>query len=603
MAQQEQQDFPVSTRRHSAAHVLAQAIRSKYPNANLAIGPDIDNGFYYDVVTDPIITDEDLKDIEKRMKEIVKQKQRFEQYDMPLEEGIKYLEQGDQTFKIEMARDFERDKGLTSLSFYRNVKKSKEGDQEAFVDMCDGPHVNHTGQIGHFKLTSVAGAYWRGDAKREQLTRVYGWLFETREELLAYDKMMQEAKKRDHRLLGQKLELFTTSPKVGSGLIFWLPRGNTIKEQLENWGKETEEKHGYVRVTTPVLTKEELFYTSEHLPHYKDSMFPPLEMDNENYYIKPMNCPFHHTIFGLRPRSYRELPLRMAEYGLCHRYEDSGALFGLMRVRGMAMNDAHIYCTEEQAVEEFASVIKLHEYYYKSLGITDYWMELALRNPENDKYHGDESMWQKAEDLTRKAMDASGVDYKVENDGAAFYGPKMDFQVKSSIGREFTASTCQLDLFMPEKFDLKYIDKNGETRRPVCIHRSPLGTHERFIGFLIEHFAGAFPLWLSPEQIRILPVSEVHQEYVDNLAQKLRDEGLRVSIEPADDTLGKRIRTATQLKINYMLVIGDKEVEAGNLNARNYFSGEQKTYGVEEFITMLREEIATKAIQELTVKA
>ncbi|HRP68897.1 MAG TPA: threonine--tRNA ligase, partial [Turneriella sp.] len=340
-------------------------------------------------------------------------------------------------------------------------------------------------------------------------------------------------------------------------------------------------------------------YTSEHLPHYTESMFPPMQMDNENYYIKPMNCPFHHTIFGHRPRSYRELPLRLAEYGACHRYEDSGALMGLMRVRAMQMNDAHIYCTEEQAVEEFKAVIRLHEYYYKILDIKDYHMVLSLRNPASKKYHGEDAMWTKAEALTRQAMEESGVEFIVENDGAAFYGPKMDFQIKSSIGREFTSSTCQLDLFMPMKFNLEYVDKDGTLKRPVCIHRSPLGTHERFVGFLIEHFAGAFPTWLSPEQVRILPVNEVHESYAKNLADHLRKEKIRVNVELPEESLGKRIRSAEKMKVPYMLVVGDKEVQANIINARNYFTGEQKEFSQDEFLKMVQEEIRQKKITEM----
>ncbi|MFN3603408.1 MAG: threonine--tRNA ligase [Leptonema sp. (in: bacteria)] len=587
----------LSTQRHSAAHVLAQAIKQIRENVQLAIGPDTENGFFYDILVDPPLKEEELKIIESKMKQIKKQNQKFLRFTIPIDEAIEFLTTKGEFFKVEIAKEL-KNQGEKEISFYKNV--SSDGSKEYFIDMCNGPHVEHTGQIGAFKLKSISGAYWKGDSKGPQLQRVYGLLFDTEEDLNQYERMLEEAKKRDHRRIGTDLELFATSEKIGPGLILWLPRGFILKEELEKWAKETEEKWGYQRVTTPILTKEGLFYTSEHLPHYKEYMFPPLELDDgERYYIKPMNCPFHHTIFSLRPRSYKELPLRLAEYGICHRYEESGALFGLMRVRAMTMNDAHIYCTEDQAVEEFLKVIELHKYYYNVLGIKNYWMELALRNPKNTKYHGHEEMWQKAEQLTRKAMEMSGLEYVVEHDGAAFYGPKVDFQIKSSIGKVFTASTCQLDLFMPEKFDLKYVDKEGSFKRPVCIHRSPLGTHERFVGFLIEHFAGAFPTWLAPEQIRILPIGESYLPYCNELLEIFKENSIRATIE-VEETLAKRIRNAEKFKIPYMIVVGEKEKQSRTINVRNYFTGEQKEWLIHSFLEYIKEEIRTKRIQEKT---
>lgn len=575
---------------HSSAHTLAQALKRIYTQIQLEDGPVVKNGpgfFFYDVLLEEKITEESFEKIEAEIQKVTRENHKVVRHVMERAAAVEKFRAMGEHLKVGIIEKLPADK---EISIY---------EQGEFADLCRGPHVPATGKLGVFKLTTVAGAYLGGNAENQMLQRIYAVSFPDKKLLAEHFKRVEEAKKRDHRKLGTELELYTTSEDIGPGLILWLPRGNIIKDELENWAKETEAKGGYQRVTTPVLTKENLFFTSEHLPHYMDSMFPPMQMDNENYYIKPMNCPFHHTIFGHRPRSYRELPLRLAEYGTCHRYEDSGALMGLMRVRAMQMNDAHIYCTEEQAVEEFKAVIRLHEYYYKALNITDYHMVLSLRNPANKKYHGETEMWDKAEALTRQAMEESGVQYIVENDGAAFYGPKMDFQIKSSIGREFTSSTCQLDLFMPMKFDLKYVDKDGTLKRPVCIHRSPLGTHERFIGFLIEHFAGAFPTWLAPEQVRILAVNTAHMEYGTKLAATLREAGIRVHIEEPEESLGKRIRTAEKLKVPYMLVIGDKEVAAGNINARNYFSGEQREYSQAEFLDTLQNEIRAKKITEI----
>lgn len=540
----------LTNKRHTLAHLLAAAVMELYPNTKRAIGPAIDTGFYFDFSFEEPLTEADLPKIEARMRELLPTWKDTSLHMLSKEQAL--LEYPNNPFKEELINEFSPNE--EELSFYKNG---------AYWDLCKGGHTETPSEEiapDSFTLTHLAGAYWRGDEKKPMLTRIYGLAFDTKEELVAYQEQLEEAKKRDHRKLGAELDLFHFDEEIGKGLPLWLPHGNIIKEALEDWAKITERKWGYQRITTPIITKENLFYTSGHLPLYKESMYAPLEIEGEKYYIKPMNCPFHHKVFAARPRSYKTLPLRLAEYGWCHRYEDSGSLFGLMRVRGMQMNDAHIYTTREAAVEEFVEVIKLHEYYYQTLGITQYEMELALRDPNNmDKYHGDEADWKLAEEMTIEAMEKSGVPYKIVHEGAAFYGPKMDFQIYSSIGRSFTASTNQLDLYMGKQFNLEYVAADGQKKTPVIIHRAPLGTHERFIGFLIEHFAGNFPLWLAPVQVILLPVSEKFLEATHNLEKILRENDIRVDVDAANESLGKRIRNAKAQKIPYLLVIGEKE--------------------------------------------
>ncbi len=579
-------------KRHTLAHLLALAVRRDFPHAKPTIGPAIDNGFYYDFDFSggPAPKDEDVKQIEKNMKKALSSWKSFSHRVVTPDEARAVF--NGNPYKTELINDLE--KNGDEITLYT----VGEGHFE-FTDLCRGGHSESPTQDidpDSFKLSTLAGAYWRGDEKNTMLTRIYGIAFETKDELEKYLLDVEEAKKRDHRVLGERLDLFTFDESIGKGLPIWLPKGNIIKEELENWAKKTEEKWGYQRVTTPIITKEDLFFTSGHLPLYKDSMYAPLQIEGENYYIKPMNCPFHHKTFAARPKSYRELPVRFAEYGWCHRYEDSGSLFGLMRVRGMQMNDAHIYVQKEHAVEEFVRVIKLHEYYYKALGITEYSMELALRDPNNmSKYHGDESDWADAERMTVEAMEQSGVPFTVVNEGAAFYGPKMDFQIKSSIGRSFTASTNQLDLYMGKQFGLEYIDKDGQKKIPAIIHRAPLGTHERFIGFLIEHFGGNFPLWLSPEQIRIIPVSETHQEYARQVYEELKAVGIRAVLDDSNESLGKRIRNAKMDRLPYFAVVGDKEVTAKNVTLESR-KGESTEMSLSRLGNHLLTEIDTKAL-------
>ena len=570
--------------RHSLAHLLGAAVLELYPNSKLAIGPAIDDGFYYDIDIPEKVSDSDLPKIQDKMEEILKTWKGFESHEVSAEEAKKQF--AGNPYKEELINELES-KG-EKITLYTSGN---------FTDLCRGGHVENIKDINPkaFKLSRLAGAYWRGDEKNKQLTRIYGYAFETKDELQKYIAMLEEAKKRDHRILGEKLDLFHFDESIGKGLPLWLPKGNIIKEELENWAKKTEEEWGYQRVTTPIITKESLFYTSGHLPLYKDSMYAPITIEEENYYIKPMNCPFHHKVFAARPKSYRDLPVRLAEYGWCHRYEDSGSLFGLMRVRGMQMNDAHIYVQKEHAVEEFVKVIKLHEYYYKALGIQNYEMELALRDPKKmDKYHGDEQDWKDAEQMTIEAMEKSGVPYKIVHEGAAFYGPKMDFQVYSSTGRPFTASTNQLDLFMGKRFNLEYTDKDGQTKVPAIIHRAPLGTHERFIGFLIEHYAGAFPLWLSPVQVAVITISENQQAWAESVMHKLKHAGIRAELHNQNETLGKKIRNAEMQKIPYLFVVGDKEVDAQSVAVRKHSQGDMGTMLIDTAVAQLKEEIELK---------
>jgi threonyl-tRNA synthetase len=573
--------------RHTLAHLLAAAVGEiyKYDKVKLTLGPAIENGFYYDIdFCGEIITDANLKKIEDVMKKKLPKWTSWEHKEISKDEALQFFKN---EYKAELINEIsERGEKITAYTC------------GGFTDLCRGGHLeNPAKEIDpeSFKLDRVAGAYWRGNEKNKMLTRIYGLAFNTKEELETYTAQRTEAEKRDHRELGKKLELFTFDEEIGKGLPIWLPKGNIIKEELENWAKETEKKWGYQRVTTPIITKENLFYTSGHLPLYKESMYAPICIEEENYYIKPMNCPFHHKVFSAIPRTYKELPLRLAEYGWCHRYEDSGSLFGLMRVRGMQMNDAHIYTTQEQAVQEFVDVIKLHEYYYKILGIEKYEMELALRDPKKlDKYHGEEVDWKMAEEMTMEAMKISGVPFKVAHEGAAFYGPKMDFQIYSSIGRSFTASTNQLDLYMGKRFKLEYVDKDGSKKTPFIIHRAPLGTHERFIGFLIEHFAGNFPLWLSPVQIKIIPVRENHNDYARVVFELLKENNIRVEFDDANENLGTKVREAKNNKTPYWIVIGDKEIEAKKVTLESRDKGNLGQMSTEEMLAKLLKEIKEK---------
>lgn len=584
--------------RHSLAHMLAEAVLDMFPDAKLGTGPVTENGFYYDFELPRTLIPEDLPLLQKRMKKYVQQGQNFVRRDEPIEASKAFLKKIDQPFKIELIDKFVEQQGITEVSFYENFIPNK--DEPVFVDLCEGGHVENTKEIDpkSFKLSHISGAYWQADENNASMQRIYGISFETAEELQEYEKMMEEAKKRDHRKLGQELELFTFDERVGAGLPLWMPKGSILVEEIEKLAKETEDRGGYERVRTPHIAKGDLYLTSGHLPYYADSMYPPMQLDNEAYYLKAMNCPHHHLIFGVRPRSYKELPLRLAEYGNCYRYEDSGALFGLMRVRSLNMNDAHIYCTPEQFAEEFMAVIDMYKYYFELFGIEKYQMRLSKHSEAGlgKKYVDEPELWIQTEKQVREVMEKAKVPFVEVEDEAAFYGPKIDVQIWSVIGREFTLATNQLDFSVPKKFNLTYIDADGEEKTPLCIHRAPLSTHERLIGFLIEHFAGAFPTWLAPVQVQVIPIADAHMDYAIKVRQELRDQGVRCRILPPDDSLGKRIRFAEKQKIPYMLVIGDKEAEAEQVNVRSYHTKEEKAEKLKSFVSSVVEEIQQRSL-------
>ncbi|MBN60183.1 MAG: threonine--tRNA ligase [Gemmatimonadetes bacterium] len=569
--------------RHSMSHVLAQAVLRLFPDAQLAIGPAIDDGFYYDFDVAAPFTPEDLKNIEKEMKRVVKQNHKFERIDVSREEAGEKI--AGAVYKQEILADLEY--GQT-LSFYQDGE---------FVDLCRGPHMLGTGQVKHFKLLSVAGAYWRGDESRKMLQRIYGTAFATREALDEHLAMLEEAKKRDHRTVGRQLELFTFDDEVGPGLPLWLPKGAVLIDELEALAKKTETEAGYQRVRTPHICKESMYLRSGHLPYYAESMFPPMEMEGIKYYLKPMNCPHHHKIFAASSRSYRDLPVRLAEYGTCYRYEQSGELFGLMRVRSLQMNDAHIYCSLDQFEEEFLAVCHMYLHYFELFGIENYLMRFSTHAAEGlgKKYVDDPEKWKLTEDMVRGAMEKGGINYEEVADEAAFYGPKIDVEIWSAIGRQFTVATNQVDFAVPGRFGLVYTNAEGVEETPICIHRAPLGTHERFIGFLIEHYAGNFPVWLAPVQAVVLPIAERHADYGAQVQQQLLAAGIRAELDAASETLNKRIRQAQKQKVPYMLIAGDREVEESQVSIRLRSGENLDPQAANDAVAMIAARIADKS--------
>ena len=568
--------------RHDCAHVMAEAVQTLFSDTQVTIGPAIDNGFYYDFARDESFTLDDLEKIEKKMHEIIEIGHPFEREVWDRNQAIEYFEGIGEFYKTEIIKDLNEDEVIT---IYR------QGD---WLDLCRGPHSPTTNHIGKaFKLMKVAGAYWRGDENNEMLTRIYGTAWRTEKELRTYLNMLKEAEKRDHRKIGKEMKIFTFDEEVGAGLPLWLPNGSVIIEELENLAKETEDKAGYDRVRTPHITKGSLYEKSGHLSHYRESMFPAMDIDGNEYFLKPMNCPHHHKIFASLPRTYKELPIRLAEYGTCYRYEKSGQLFGLMRVRSMQMNDAHIYCSEEQFKEEFLSVCKMYLKYFEIFGIDKYEMRLSLHDPKKlgEKYVDEPELWLKTETLVREALEDGKLNFVEIPGEAAFYGPKIDVQVWSAIGREFTLATNQVDFAVPSRFDLTYTDNQNKPQTPLCIHRAPLGTHERFIGFLIEHFAGNFPLWLSPVQMSIIPVSEKFNDYANIVYHKLKDNGIRVNLDTRNEKMGAKIRNAELSKIPIMIILGEKEVESNSISVRRRFVGNEGGVTLDSFIENCKEEI------------
>ena len=573
--------------RHDCAHVMAEAVQELFPGTQVTIGPAIDNGFYYDFSREKPFTVDDLETIEKKMHEIIDADTPFVREVWNRNDAIKHFSSIGEKYKAEIIKDLEE---LEEITIYR---------QGNWMDLCRGPHLPSTKHVGKsFKLMKVAGAYWRGNENNEMLTRIYGTAWRNDKELRTYLNMLKEAEKRDHRKIGKEMKLFTFDDEVGPGLPLWLPNGSILIEELEKLAKETETKAGYDRVKTPHITKGSLYEKSGHLSHYKDSMFPAMDIDGNEYYLKPMNCPHHHKIYASLPRTYKELPIRLCEYGTCYRYEKSGQLFGLMRVRSMQMNDAHIYCTEEQFKEEFLAVCKMYLKYFEIFGIEKYEMRLSLHDKEKlgEKYVDEPELWIKTENLVREALQDGDLNFVEIPGEAAFYGPKIDVQVWSAIGREFTLATNQVDFAIPSKFDLTYIDKNNQSQTPLCIHRAPLGTHERFIGFLIEHFAGNFPLWLTPVQMVVIPISDKFNDYSKNVYNKLKENGIRVHIDSRSEKMGAKIRDAEINKIPIMVIIGENEVSDNTISIRRKFKGNLGAFSIDDFIYEIKTEINTRSL-------
>jgi threonyl-tRNA synthetase len=561
---------------HSSAHLMAEAIESMFPGVKFWVGPPLESpqGFYYDVdLGGKQISEEDLRKLEVKMAELAKHNNVYVRKPVPKAEALSYFTEKGDEYKLDLLQNLQDGE----ITFYT---------QGSFTDLCRGPHIPHTGFIKAIKLTNIAGAYWKGDERNKQLTRIYGVTFPSQKQLDEYLQLLEEAKKRDHRKLGKELGIFTMDDDVGPGLALWMPNGTIVIEELERLAKETEQDAGYKRVVTPHIAKESMYITSGHLPYYQDSMYPPMELEGVKYYLKAMNCPHHHKIFAAEQHSYKDLPLRLAEYGTCYRYEQSGELFGLMRVRCLHMNDAHIYCTREQFAQEFRAVNDMYIKYFKIFGIDKYVMRLSLHDPAKlgQKYVDEPALWLETEDMVRKVMQEANIPFVEVPDEGAFYGPKIDVQIWSTIGREFTLATNQVDFAQGRRFKLEFTNQNNEAETPLIIHRAPLGTHERFIGFLLEHYAGKFPTWLAPLQVKILPISDKFMDYAKEVLQKLKKADIRAEIDDRNEKIGKKIRDTELMKVPYMLVVGEKEVNENKVAVRRQGKGDAGAKSVDEFL-------------------
>jgi threonyl-tRNA synthetase len=592
--------------RHSLSHVLAQAVLQLRPGSTLGFGPAIDDGFYYDFILSESLSEEDFPELERLMKKIIKKNQRFDREDLGVAEALARIEEMGEPHKLEYAKELIEKQNLTELSFYRNGP---------FLDMCEGPHVAATKQIPRdaFKLRSLAGAYWRGDSDNVMMTRIYAWAFADKEALDTHVDAWQLAQERDHKKLGRELGLFIIDNEIGRGLPLWLPNGTVIRDELEKLATELEFKGGYQRVATPHLAKEELYYKTGHLPYYEEGMYPAMVVQDtsegseggvkESYRLRPMNCPHHHRIFAAEPRSYRDLPLRLAEYGQVYRWEDSGAVSGLVRVRGMCMNDAHIYCTEEQIKDEFKAVMAMYQEAYAVLGLDNYSIRLSRWDPADpkgkDKYVDNPPAWEKSERLLAEVLHELDIDYVEGLGEAAFYGPKIDIQFRTITGREESVSTVQLDFSVPERMELAYMGSDGAEHVPYCIHRAPFSTHERFVAFLIEHFGGAFPTWLAPLQVQVLTVSEQFDVYAKEVVAKLRGKMIRAELAPSNDTVPKKIRAGTTRKIPNLLILGEREQAEQTVTLRRYGQKEQHTMSVDAFVDAVCVTTSTRALEFL----